>query len=53
MDMISFREEVLRLIAFRQEGKYWDFKKGWHKNKSDEPDRIKFELMEAKCTCKT
>lgn len=35
MDMISFKEEVLRLIAFRQEGEYWDFKKEWHKNKSD------------------
>lgn len=29
MDMISFKEEVLRLIAFRQEGEYWDFKKEW------------------------
>ena len=35
MDMISFREEILQLIAFRQEGEYWDFKKEWHKNKSD------------------
>ena len=35
MDMISFKEEVLRLIAFWQEGEYWDFKKEWHKNKSD------------------
>ena len=35
MDMISFKEEVLRLIAFRQEGEHWDFKKEWHKNKSD------------------
>lgn len=34
-DMISFKEEVLRLIAFRQEGEHWDFKKEWHKNKSD------------------
>lgn len=35
MDMISFKEEVLRLIAFQQEGEHWDFKKEWHKNKSD------------------
>lgn len=35
MDMFSFREEVLRLIALRQEGEYWDFKKEWHKSKPD------------------
>ena len=26
MNMISFKEEVLRLITFRKEGEYWDFK---------------------------
>lgn len=35
MDMFSFREEILRLIALRQEGEYWDFKKEWHKSKPD------------------
>lgn len=35
MDMISFREEISRLIALRQEGEYWDFKKEWYNNKSD------------------
>lgn len=35
MDMILFREEILQLIAFWQEGKYWDFKKEWHKNMPD------------------
>lgn len=35
MDMFSFREEILRLIALGQEGEYWDFKKEWHKNKPD------------------
>ena len=33
--MFSFREEILRLIALRQEGEYWDFKKEWHKSKPD------------------
>lgn len=26
---------VLELIALKQEGEYWDFKKAWHTNKSD------------------
>jgi len=35
MDTISFREEILQLIAFRREGEYWGFKKEWYKNKPD------------------
>lgn len=35
MDMVSFREKILRLIALRQEGEYWDFKKEWHRSKPD------------------
>lgn len=35
MDRFSLKEEVLRLIALRQEGEYWDFKKEWHKSKPD------------------
>lgn len=33
--MVSFREEIIRLIALRQEGEYWDFKKEWHRSKPD------------------
>ena len=35
MDMLSLREEILQLIALRQEGEYWDFKKEWYKRKPD------------------
>lgn len=33
--MLSLREEILQLIALRQEGEYWDFKKEWYKRKPD------------------
>ena len=35
MDVFSIRTEIGRLLELRQEGEYWDFKKEWHKNKSD------------------
>lgn len=35
MDMISFKEEILRLVSLRQKGEYWNFKREWHKNKAD------------------
>ena len=35
MDVFSSRTEIGRLLELRQEGEYWDFKKEWHKNKSD------------------
>ena len=30
-----FEEEIAKLISYQQEGDFWDFKKEWHKNKSD------------------
>lgn len=32
---VSFEEKIVRLISREQEGSYWDFKKEWHKSKTD------------------
>ena len=32
---MKLKEEILQLISMKQEGGYWDFKKQWHKNRSD------------------
>lgn len=31
MNMISIKE-ITNLVALKQEGEYWDFKKEWYKN---------------------
>lgn len=28
-------KEITHLVELKQEGEYWDFKKGWYKNKPD------------------
>ena len=35
MDKEKLLFEVLKLIDLKQEGEYWDFKREWHKNKTD------------------
>jgi len=35
MDKNKLTFEITQLISLKQEGEYWDFKREWHKNKSD------------------
>ena len=35
MDKNKLTFEITQLIGLKQEGEYWDFKREWHKNKSD------------------
>ena len=32
---MKLKEEILRLVAMKQEGGYWDFKKQWHDKRTD------------------
>ena len=33
--MNSLKEDILNLVALKQEGAYWDFKREWHDNNAD------------------
>lgn len=35
MELYKFEQEIINLIALKQEGSYWDFKREWHHNNSD------------------
>lgn len=35
MELFEFEQEIIDLIALKQEGSYWDFKREWHHTLSD------------------
>jgi len=35
MGSYEFEQEIIDLIALKQEGSYWDFKREWHQNRPD------------------